>query len=114
MVSLIKRTYRRILPLTVRTRLWDLRASLRQPAAEVRDSRRDLSFLRTRGCAICGERNLERFSGPERMSPHFRFYQCRDCEYIFVFPAPDTSANAYYEASTTPDFGAGERIWNDH
>jgi SAM-dependent methyltransferase len=48
------------------------------------------------------------------MSPHFRFYQCRDCEYIFVFPAPDTSANAYYEASTTPDFGAGESIWNAH
>lgn len=44
----------------------------------------------------------------------FRFYRCRDCEYIFIWPAPETSENAYYDEATMPDFGQGEGVWNGH
>lgn len=112
MVSVIKRAYRRILPMPLRARLWRLRDKLRHPSTESVSS--GLSLPLPERCDICGEKNLDRYREPERLFPAFRFYRCKACEFIFVFPAPDTPATAYYEALTMPEFGAGERTWNGH
>jgi SAM-dependent methyltransferase len=110
MVSVIKKGYRRLLPLAVRAKLWRLRE-------RVHPSPEDSSYLSVplpERCDICGEKNLEAFREPERLFPIFKFYQCQNCEYIFVFPAPDTPSIAYYEELTMPEFGEGEGTWNGH
>lgn len=90
--------------MAVRARLWGLRGKLRR-----------LSEYRTpERCDICGEKHVDRFRGPEQLFPDFRFFQCKRCKYVFVFPPPDTPATAYYEELTMPEFGAGEGTWTGH
>lgn len=90
--------------MAVRARLGRLRHRLRHPS----------DYRRAERCDICGEKHVDRFRGPERLFPTSRFYQCKHCKYIFVFPPPDTPSTAYYEELIMPEFGAGEGTWNGH
>ena len=62
-------------------------------------------------CVCCNGNSIERYRSPEQYAPDFRFYRCRSCSFIFVWPIPDNLAS-YYGEATAPDFGTGEEEWN--
>lgn len=114
MVALVKKSYRKVFPMALRAKLWTLRDSVGWAVAEPREVGRYLSSYLKRRCEVCLGGNLTQFTNSATTKLSFRFYQCRDCEYIFVWPPPDTPTSSYYDGATMPDFGEGEGRWNDH
>lgn len=109
-LALVKKSYQRSLSVSARAKLWRLRAKLRA----VSSAPRHLKFRFTGRCNVCRGKKLAPFRNPAVATIPYRFYRCADCEYIFVWPPPDTPSMAHYETVTMPEFGAGEAIWNRH
>lgn len=112
MLPLVKRTYHRILPSSVQVRVGSLRHRLRNLPSEVKNFPRYLNFRLTGRCNACQGKNLVGYTNPVVAQLSFRFYECRDCHFIFVAPPPNMST--VYAGYTMPDFGEGESVWNHH
>jgi 2-polyprenyl-3-methyl-5-hydroxy-6-metoxy-1,4-benzoquinol methylase len=120
LVSTIKKSYHKILPFTVRDKLWRFRdgsvQTLRSLPAEsqkkTRHFGRYLNFRFKGRCNACQGKNILRYTNPIVARLPFSFYRCGDCGFIFVAPVPHLSS--LYDEHTSPDFGEGEGIWNTH
>jgi ubiquinone/menaquinone biosynthesis C-methylase UbiE len=112
MPSLLRTSYQKIFPPTIRAKAWRFRAKLRNLPAKSRELRRHASFRRSGRCTVCHGRNLANYSNQAIAQIPFRFYLCQDCGFIFVL-APENLASEY-DAHTIPDLGEGEELWNQH
>lgn len=112
MPSLLRASYQKIFPPTVRARVWRLRHRLRNLSSESRSLKRHLSFRRSGRCPVCRGGKLDNYTNQAIAQLPFRFYVCRDCDFIFVLPPEDLAGE--YDAHTIPDLGEGEELWNQH
>jgi SAM-dependent methyltransferase len=108
--SFLRTSYQRILPPTVRAKVWCLRKRLRDLPTESQNLRRHLSFRLSGRCTVCRGRNLVKYTNPTVARLRFRFYTCQDCGFIFVLAPPDLAS--VYAAHAIPDLG--DEVWNGH
>jgi SAM-dependent methyltransferase len=108
MRSALKRAYQTVVPFAIRAGLRDAERKLRDARAHLGRSLSRSQFLKTGKCNVCGLKELSAFE--VAAFPAFDFYRCGACEYVFVWPPPDTAHSAYYEAVEMPDFG--DPVWN--
>ena len=113
--SIVKQAYYSV-PLPLRAGLWHVRNSPRALAGflngRILEIRRYVDFRVNWSCVACGHRKFVRYRNPAADKFPYRFYQCRNCDLIFVAPVPDVSA--YYDGLTMPEFGEGQNDWNVH
>jgi ubiquinone/menaquinone biosynthesis C-methylase UbiE len=112
MPSLLRTSYQKIFPPTVRAKMWRLRHKLRSLPTESRNLQRHLSFRMSGRCTVCHSRHLTIYSNQAIAQLPFRFYSCQDCGFIFVLAPADLASE--YDAHAIPDFGEGEELWNQH
>lgn len=112
MPSLLRTSYQKIFPPTVRARVWRLRQKLQNLPAESRDLQRHLSFRMSGRCTVCHGRNISAYSNQAIAQLPFRFHVCQDCGFIFVLAPTDLTKQ--YEAHAVADLGEGEELWNRH
>ncbi|HEV2915728.1 MAG TPA: class I SAM-dependent methyltransferase [Pyrinomonadaceae bacterium] len=120
LVSTIKNGYHKLLPFTVRDKVWRMRdRSVRAVRNFPTESQkktshfgRYLNFRFTGRCNACRGKRIVRYMNPAVARVPFSFYRCRDCGFIFVAPLPQI--DSFYDEHTSPDFGEGEGIWNNH
>jgi ubiquinone/menaquinone biosynthesis C-methylase UbiE len=110
LLSLVTRSYRRILPFTLRARLWRWRGTLFQLPSESRDLHRKAKLRLTGRCNVCGSKRLTIYHNSTTVQFPFTFSQCRDCDYIFVLDPPASATT--YETLEIQDLG--DEVWNQH
>jgi ubiquinone/menaquinone biosynthesis C-methylase UbiE len=106
LLSLVSKSYQRILPFSFRARLWRWRRLPSQSG----DISRHAKLRLTGHCNVCGSKKLRKFENDSTIQLPFRFTQCRDCEFIFALAPPDSAT--VYETFEINDLG--EEVWNDH
>jgi SAM-dependent methyltransferase len=111
MMSLIKRSCRRVFSATALARLAKWYEFFKKIRYKGKSWRR-VYFRFSGHCKACGGKNVVRYTNPVVSKLYFSFYQCRDCDFIFVFPLPNLSAT--YEDGKVPELGEGQAVWNGH
>ncbi|MEP6819666.1 MAG: class I SAM-dependent methyltransferase [bacterium] len=114
MRSLLSAQYRRIVSPSLRAKLWRIRRNLRELLLVAGSFARHLRFRRSGRCTVCLGKNLVTYTNQKVAQLPFRFYSCQDCGFIFVLAPTRRELGEVYEDHFIPDFGEGEKIWNDH
>lgn len=96
--SVVRKVYQKLVPARLRTRVFGLRS--------------DLAVRVGQSCDVCHGRSIEPFSNYVISRLPYRFYRCRNCAFIFVYPKPNPE-EVYGDAEVI-EMGAGESDWNSH
>ncbi len=65
-------------------------------------------------CNVCQSKNCTRYALPPPPPPGFHYFQCQDCQLIFVVCDSDFEPAEFYVDTTIPEMGEGEEEWNRH
>lgn len=63
-------------------------------------------------CDVCSSRRISRYRNPIVAQLPYRFFQCKNCDFIYVYPKPDP-INVYSDSEVV-EMGAEKTEWNDH
>ncbi len=104
LVGRAKNSYRNLVSLEFRQKVAHWRAVMRRETGSL--------FVFHLRCKVCLGKNILRYRNPLVSRLVYGFYQCQDCDFIFVYPKPDLSA--YYSEAAVPPLGEAEFVWNNH